>query len=42
MGLFVNASGTMGIVTKVAVRIKPAPEAEDILCYGWKENKQEN
>jgi len=36
MGLFVNASGSMGVVTKVAVRIKPAPEVEDILCYGWK------
>jgi len=36
MGLFVNASGTMGIVTKVAVRIKPKPEKEEILCYGWK------
>ncbi len=36
MGMFINASGTMGIITKVAVRIKPAPEAEDILCYGWK------
>jgi FAD/FMN-containing dehydrogenase len=36
MGLFVNASGTMGVVTKVAVRIKPKPEKEEILCYGWK------
>ena len=36
IGLFVNASGTMGIVTKVAVRIKPKPEKEEILCYGWK------
>jgi glycolate oxidase len=36
MGLFVNASGTMGIVTKVAVRVKPRPEREEILCYGWK------
>lgn len=36
MGLFVNASGTMGIITKVAVRIKPKPEREAILCYGWK------
>jgi len=36
MGLFVNASGAMGVITKVAVRIKPKPEKEAILCYGWK------
>ncbi len=36
IGLFVNASGAMGIVTKVAVRIKPKVEHEKILCYGWK------
>jgi glycolate oxidase len=36
MGLFVNAGGALGIITKVATRIKPAPEKEAILCYGWK------
>ena len=35
MGLFVNASGAMGIITRIAVRVKPRPEKETILCYGW-------
>ena len=41
MGLFVNASGSMGIVTKVAVRIKPKPDMEKVLCYGWKREDAE-
>lgn len=36
MGLFVNAGGAMGIVTKVAVRIKPKPAEVKILTYGWR------
>lgn len=39
MGLFVNAGGTMGVVTKVAVRIKPKPAATNILAYGWRRDQ---
>jgi glycolate oxidase len=35
IGLFVNAGGSMGVVTKVAVRVKPKPPATKILAYGW-------
>lgn len=35
MGMFVNAGGSMGVVTKVAVRIKPKPAATKIITYGW-------
>jgi FAD/FMN-containing dehydrogenase len=41
MGLFVNAGGTMGVVTKVAVRIKPKPVATKILSYGWRRDQAE-
>lgn len=36
MGIFVNAGGSMGVVTKVAVRVKPKPAATKILAYGWR------
>jgi len=36
MGLFVNAGGAMGVVTKVAVRVKPKPAAMKIIAYGWR------
>ncbi|MGD0659445.1 MAG: FAD-binding oxidoreductase [Syntrophorhabdales bacterium] len=39
MGLFVNAGGTMGVVTKVAVRVKPKPAATRILAYGWRRDQ---
>ncbi len=41
MGLFVNAGGTMGVVTKVAVRMKPKPGAVKILAYGWRRDQAE-
>ena len=41
MGLFVNAGGSMGVVTKVAVRVKPKPVATKILAYGWRRDQAE-
>jgi FAD/FMN-containing dehydrogenase len=41
MGLFVNAGGAMGVVTKVAVRIKPKPAATKVLAYGWRRDQAE-
>jgi glycolate oxidase len=41
MGLFVNAGGTMGVVTKVAARVKPKPAATKILAYGWRRDQAE-
>ena len=42
MGLFVNAGGTMGVVTKVAARVKPKPAATKILSYGWRRDQAES
>lgn len=35
IGLFVNAGGTTGVITKVAFRVKPKPVYQEILGYGW-------
>jgi glycolate oxidase len=42
MGLFINAGGTMGVVTKVAVRVKPKPASVKILAYGWRRDQAES
>lgn len=39
IGLFVNAGGTTGIITKVAVRVKPKPPANEVLSYGWRRDQ---
>lgn len=41
LGMFVNAGGSLGVVTKVAVRVKPKPAATRILGYGWRREQAE-
>ena len=36
IGLFVNAGGTTGVLTKVAFRVKTKPSHQEILGYGWR------
>lgn len=36
IGLFVNAGGTTGVLTKVAFRLKTKPSHQEILGYGWR------
>lgn len=36
IGLFVNAGGTTGVLTKVACRVKTKPAHQEILAYGWR------
>ena len=35
IGLFVNSSGTMGIITKASIRAIAKPRAEGYLTFGW-------
>ena len=35
LGLFVNAGGSTGVITKVAVRVKVKPAYQKVLSYGW-------
>ena len=39
LGLFINAGGTTGVITKVAVRVKPKPAFQATLAYGWKRDE---
>jgi len=39
MGIFVNAAGTMGVVTKVVIRVVPKPEVMRYISYGWPRNR---
>jgi len=39
MGIFVNAAGTMGVYTKVAVRLVMKPKFERFFSYAWPRNK---
>ena len=42
IGLFSNAGGRTGVITKVAVRTKPKPNFQDVVVYGWKREHAEN
>ena len=42
IGLFVNAVGTMGILTKVAVRLINKPNSIGFLTYGWRREQSED
>jgi len=42
IGLFANAGGRTGVITKVAIRIKPKPEFQDVIVYGWRREEAEN
>lgn len=41
IGLFANAGGRTGIITRVAIRIKPKPKFQDLVVYGWKREDAE-
>lgn len=41
VGLFVNSAGTLGVITKVAVRLLPKPK-EAYIGYGWSRNGAED
>ena len=42
IGLFANAGGRTGVITKVAIRIKPKPKFQDVAVYGWKREDAES
>lgn len=42
IGLFINAGGTTGVITKAAIKVKTKPNYEDVLSYGWPRDKAED
>jgi len=39
IGLFVNACGATGVITKVAVKVRPKPNFLGYLAYGWRRDQ---